>query len=92
MNKTKKIDYTNKFNKQLKKAPIKIKRAFLKRLQLFLQDQYNPILHYHQLTGSFVALYSFNVTGDWRALFREEDDKIISLRSVHTANFTDRVE
>lgn len=67
-----KVDYTNNFDKQLKRAPLDIKRAFQKRYELFISNPFHPILHNHQLIGLYKRCRSINITGDWRAVFREE--------------------
>lgn len=69
------IDFSNVFDRQLKKAPIKIKIAFRKRLSLFLQHQYHPLLNNHSLTGKLTGLRSINITGDWRAIYSVEMKK-----------------
>lgn len=75
------IDYSKKFDKQLKKAPPEIKVAFRKRLALFIENQYHPQLNNHQLIGKFTGYRSINITGDWRAIYEErsspEDNQII---------------
>lgn len=72
MNKTpKRIDYSKKFIKQLKKAPLEIKIAFRKRFELFSKDPFNPLLNNHQLSGKLNSNRSINVTGDWRAIYEE---------------------
>lgn len=74
------IKHAPKFEKQLLKAPLVIKRTFRQRVALFLTDQRHPLLHNHPLTGNFLGYRSINVTGDWRALYKEElfdDDKVI---------------
>ena len=65
------IDYTNTFLKQLKKAPLEIKKSFKKRLVFFLKDEFYPILRNHELTGTLESYRSINITGDWRALYTE---------------------
>lgn len=65
------IDYSNRFIKSLKKSPQKIKIAFRSRLELYLTDRHHPILNNHSLTGKYQEYRSINITGDWRALFRE---------------------
>jgi addiction module RelE/StbE family toxin len=67
------IKFSAKFQKQYNKAGEKIKKAFNKRLLLFQQDQLNPILRNHVLTGNYKDYRSINITGDWRALFSQED-------------------
>ncbi|KKQ38928.1 MAG: hypothetical protein US54_C0001G0053 [Candidatus Roizmanbacteria bacterium GW2011_GWA2_37_7] len=76
MRESKSVEYSNQFTKQLKKASIKIKKAFLRRRQLFIQNPQHPLLKNHSLVGELAGLSSFNVTGDWRAVFKEEINKI----------------
>jgi len=77
MNKNQRIDYAKYFIKAFKKVPFSIKIAFRDRLSIFINDPYSPILHNHELKGGLQGLRSINVTGDWRALYREykESDK-----------------
>lgn len=69
--KSKRIDYSKIFHKQLKKAPLGIKIAFRERLALFLQNPSHPLLNNHSLSGSFLGKRSINITGDWRAIYYE---------------------
>jgi len=64
------IDYSKRFLKQFKKAPVRVRLSFLKRVAIFLKDPYHPQLHNHLLAGSLQRYKSINITGDWRALFR----------------------
>jgi len=67
----KRIGYSKRFIKDLKKSPVEVRLSFRKRLELFLVDKYNPVLNNHQLTGKYVGYRSINITGDWRAIYRE---------------------
>jgi addiction module RelE/StbE family toxin len=67
------IDFSSRFEKSLNKSPRKIQIAFRNRLEIFLSDKFNPILNNHALTGKYEGYRSFNITGDWRAVFRELD-------------------
>jgi len=49
-----KVKFSKKFAKQYEKANAKIKISFDKRLKLFLQNPFHPLL---------------NMTGDWRAIY-----------------------
>jgi len=69
--KIKRIDYSKKFIKSLKKAPNKIQIAFRNRLEIFLSDKFHPILNNHSLSGEYQGYRSINITGDWGAIFRE---------------------
>ena len=66
-----KVQFAKKFRKQLQKAPDKIQVVFEERLDIFLNEPYAPLLNNHQLHGKYMGLRSINVSGDWRALFKE---------------------
>lgn len=66
-----KLEYSRAFVKQLKKAPGKIQKAVRQRLEIFLFDKYNPILNNHALEGKYRNFRSINISGDWRAVYRE---------------------
>ena len=74
---SKRIDYSRSFDKQLKKAPLPIKVIFRKRFELFLSNPFNPQLNNHLLTGNYKGYRSINITGDWRALYSEDENSII---------------
>lgn len=66
-----KVEYSKRFIKSLKKAPRKIQVSFRNRFEIFLSDPFNPILNNHALRGKYAGYRSFNVTGDWRAVFKQ---------------------
>lgn len=66
-----KVKFSRRFTKQYKKSPKKIQRAFARRLDMFMDDPYADLLHNHPLLGKYKAYRSINITGDWRALYRE---------------------
>ncbi|OGY28521.1 MAG: hypothetical protein A3F33_03040 [Candidatus Woykebacteria bacterium RIFCSPHIGHO2_12_FULL_43_10] len=74
---TKRVEYSRRFQKQLKRAPIEIKIAFLDRRDVFNQDPFQPQLNNHKLSGSLSNLRSINITGDWRAIYSETKTVII---------------
>jgi len=82
------INYSKSFDRELKKAPLKIKIAFRKRLKLFLQNEYNPTLNNHSLLGKLLGFRSINITGDWRAIYskeiRRKGEKIIIFEVLGT--------
>lgn len=83
----KRIDYSRKFLKQLKKSPLEIKIAFRKRLELFLKDPFHPQLNNHALTGKYSDYRSINITGNWRAIFEEfgdESGKVVTFEVIGT--------
>lgn len=65
---------SDKFKKQYKKAPKSVKDAVHNRISLFEKHLYHPLLHNHPLVGVYAGFRSINITGDWRAVYRESKD------------------
>ena len=87
MTKSVKIDYSKRFNKELKKAPLEIKIAFRNRFSLFINNQFHPSLNNHALSGKLKGYRSINVTGDWRAVYSMDKDKttaVFELLGTHS--------
>lgn len=72
------------FNKAYAKASQSIKAQFKQRRNLFLEDQFHPMLNNHALTGEYVGCRSINVTGDWRVIYRYKEVDIIELFKIST--------
>lgn len=71
------INYSKRFDKQLKKAPLEIKIKFKNRRQLFIEDPFHPQLNNHLLSGKLKGFRSINITGDWRAIYSEYKNSIV---------------
>ena len=71
------IEFAPLFNKQREAAPLKIKKAFHDTLALFIIEPDHPSLRNHPLKDKFAGVRSIDVTGDWRALYRRERERII---------------
>lgn len=69
------VFFSSTFKKQYKKVNSSIRNSFQVKLTLFLQDKNNSQLRNHALKGKYMGLRSINVTGDWRALYKEENEK-----------------
>lgn len=72
------------FKKQYKKLPQKIKDTFKKRLSLFLRDPFDSTLNNHPLSGDRNGQWSFNVTGDWRAIYVWDNKNTVILLEINT--------
>ncbi|MBI2621738.1 MAG: type II toxin-antitoxin system mRNA interferase toxin, RelE/StbE family [Candidatus Levybacteria bacterium] len=72
------IRFSPRFRKQYTKSNQKIKVSFHKRLKIFEQNHNHPLLKNHSLAGNYKGLRSINITGDWRAVYREKrtNDKL----------------
>lgn len=68
------IHYSKSFEKDLRKAPADIKKAWVKRLTLFIGNPTHPHLHNHSLSGKYIGYRSINVNGDWRAVYAEQSN------------------
>ena len=66
-----KVEFSKRFRKAYQKAPVKIQSAFDERLAFFMKSPFAVVLNNHSLKGKFLAYRSINVTGDWRAIFRQ---------------------
>ena len=71
------VIYKKKFIRRYKKLSDKVQASFKKRRDLLLGDLYHPQLNRHSLKGSMQPLESINITGDYHALFVQEEGRII---------------
>ena len=72
------------FKKNYKKLTEPQKRKFKERRDLFLRDEFDPVLNNHALSGKYVGYRSINVTGDWQAVFRMIDDDTVYFEMLGT--------
>ena len=75
----KRVDFSKRFDKQLRKAPPKVQETFLTRFNYFTDNPFHSVLNNHVLKGNYKGCRSINITGDWRAVYREEKDVVIFL-------------
>jgi len=62
-----------------------VQASFRSRLEIFMADKFNPILNNHSLAGKYQGYRSINITGDWRAIFREyESNKTAYFVTIDT--------
>jgi addiction module RelE/StbE family toxin len=71
------IEFSPIFNKKLAKAPTEIKLAVRQALELFRENPHHEALRNHLLTERYAGFRSIDVTDDWRALYREEKERIM---------------
>ena len=70
--------------KQYERLPLNIQKKFDERLLLFQKDPRDPLLRIHKLKGEKKPLKSMNITGDYRALFTQEDKDTITFHEIGT--------
>ena len=63
--------------KKLKKTPSKIQERFYERLELFVQNKFDRILNNHSVGRAYPDCRSINITGDYRAIFKDHGELII---------------
>ena len=61
----------------LQVVPVKIQIKFGERLLLFSKDMFHPLLNNHALRGIYKDTRSINVTGDYRALYTHDGEKVV---------------
>lgn len=77
------VIFHKSFHKDYAKLPKKIKEKFSNRLRLFKEDKNNKILNNHSVDKAFMGCRSINVTGDYRAIFKEDGD-VVSFVNIGT--------
>lgn len=65
------------FLKQYQRLRENEKKRLKERRDLFLQDEFNPILNNHSLNGKYLGYRSINITGDLRVIFRKTSQEVI---------------
>lgn len=72
-----KVSYTKNFLRQYAKLAPKIRQKVDERVLLWQNDPLNSQLRDHQLKGKYKQYRSIDVTGDYRALYRREENMAI---------------
>lgn len=70
------INFTKSFIKQFKLLRPALKKQFYVRLALYEADPQAKVLNDHALKGKYTGYRSINVSGDMRALYRIDGDRI----------------
>ncbi len=78
------VFHSKRFAKKYKKLPIDIKERLEYRLNLFMNDMFNPVLSLHKLKGDYDSCMSINVTSDVRIILERVSSNVYKLRDVGT--------
>lgn len=65
------------FKKQFDKLTRSQKERFKERSNIFLQDEFHPVLNNHALKGKYEGCRSINIGGDLRAIFRKNSEEVL---------------
>lgn len=78
--------FHNHFKKTYSKLPKKLQKAVDNRLLMFAEAPFAISLKNHLLTGKYKNYRSINITGDYRALYKEmsEDEVIFVKLGTHS--------
>lgn len=72
------------FSRNFKKLPKTIRLAFKRRLKVFVEDPFHPLMNNHALSGEWRNFRSINVTGDMRALFHAIGEDAVEFVAIDT--------
>ena len=64
--------------------PKKIKEKFKERRNVFVENKFDPILNNHNVEKRFPGCRSINVTGDYRAIFKEDKRNVFTFVNIGT--------
>jgi len=78
------VRYSKQFVKQLAKQPQKIQSSFYIRVDIFIENPFDPVLRNHALQGKLKGFYSINITGDIRVLYEVIGDEIYLYQMIGT--------
>lgn len=62
--------YTRDFEKQFKKLPDRVTKLAIKREQIFRNNNHDPRLKTHRLTGKFAGYWAFSINYQYRIIFK----------------------
>ncbi|MEK7625671.1 MAG: hypothetical protein AAB467_04995 [Patescibacteria group bacterium] len=69
--------YLKRFKKKFRKLLPRVQEQFYERVDLFRQNKFNQILNNHSVDPTYPNCNSINVSGDYRAIFKEQGDIVI---------------
>ncbi len=69
------IQRTRRFEKSFGKLNVKTQKLFIKKLRIFINDEYQSSLRTHKLKGKRKNEYAFAVTDDIRAIYEKRIQK-----------------
>jgi addiction module RelE/StbE family toxin len=54
-----------------------VRRNFEDNLVIFISNRFHPLLNNHPLNGKYTGYRSINITGDWRAIFKDDGKAVV---------------
>ena len=77
-----KVRFHKKFAKGYSRLDLKIRRVFESRLQIFCTNPYQSELSNHPLKGKWRGYRSINISGDFRAVYKEVSEQEVVFIAV----------
>lgn len=74
------------FEKQYKKLKESEKKKFKERRDLFLQDEFSPVLNNHLLKGKYQGYRSINIKGDLRLVYKRDGYEVVFVTIDNRSN------
>ena len=71
------VIYHKRFIKKSQNLTKKEQQKLTERLKIFGQDESHPLLNNHALKGKYLGFRSINISGDLRAIYKQQGDSII---------------
>lgn len=68
------------FKKGYKKLTESQKNKFKERRDLFMSNEFHPILNNHALSGQYEGYRSINITGDLRVLYKKNGEFVMFVK------------
>lgn len=65
------------FIKNYRSLSNSLRNRFKERRDIFLEDEFNPVLNNHSLRGKYQGYRSINITGDIRVIYKKEREIVI---------------
>lgn len=81
--KIEKIIYSDRFSKKFKKYSSKEEQIILKKVKIFWENPFFPILKTHKLKGNLSEFWSFSISSNLRIIFKI-DRNIIEFINIGT--------
>lgn len=76
--------FSKRFKKAYQRLPKPVQQSFNERLVLFFKNTQDPLLRNHALTGEWESCRSINVTGSYRAIYRQETKTSVRFLAIGT--------
>ncbi len=62
------------FERKYSKLTKKLKDKFKERINIFMLDEFDPVLNNHPLKGKYSGYRSINISGNIRAIYKKKED------------------